>query len=285
MSDTCIFAMPAGDPLQLRKEKALREGKYAQAEQRSHFNHALFPRAVEATMGKCVDPAETIVGLLDDVTSLPGRALVGIVGKSAEGYAKAMNSAFGTDLPEHLPSTDMANPNGLGHDNSSFLTFWGGPAWLGERIALKDAPKILPKAYKTTLAAVKAGNAARKERLAVDAERKGAEYGVDFGVGWLANKPFDSHEVTASDAAFGTAIGAGIDFRSAPRGTGRMLSESSREFLATVANGMAEALTNSPRSAAVSAARSLGKDAAQDLGAEIFGRLFETSGKLPERSP
>ena len=263
------------DSVRRRDERLMREARYARAEQRSHFTHALLPRAVEASMEKHPDPQEIIFGLADDVTSLPGRALAGLVGKSAEGYATAANSALGTDFPEHFPSTDMANPESIGHDNASFLTFWGSPAVIGSRAALKWAPKVLPKAYKTAARAYEAGNAAKTQRLAVDAVRKSAEYGADFGFGWMANKPFGSHEVSAEDAALGTAVGAGIDFPGlVSRHTGSKSGGRKDMFWEFVAHQSTAALERTPRATAQSAARALGKDAAQDFGARSMEWLL-----------
>lgn len=189
------------------KENAHNAANYAKAEQTNHYNHALLPRATEAVFDR--DPKKIFMGLADDISSFPSRAFWGMLGLAGEGYAKAANAAFNTDFPEHFASTDMANPKGIGHDNSSIFTFLGVPAKFGAG-GVKVLSKTVP-AYKKAKMAADAEKASKAQQLLLDATRKGIEYGTDFGIGYLANKPFNGDNIDAGDAAVGTAFGAGFD--------------------------------------------------------------------------
>ena len=146
--------------------------------------HKFFPNSTEAALH---DDGIHPVAAFKDAWTLLGRAGFGALGKGLEGWGDALD----IDYLRHLPSTDMDNPEGIGNDYSLPFVAVGAPAKIGATVVRNVA-----------------GSGAKA--LAKNAARKGVEYGADFGIGYLANKPFDNG-IEAGDAALGTASGFGMD--------------------------------------------------------------------------
>lgn len=180
-------------------KKAEQAARYAKAEAAHPYEHAILPRAVEAVQADKVRPSEVFLGLANDVMTAPSRAFWSAVGSGAEGYGKAFNAVSDAiernggpkqigRLPEHIPMTDSANPEGMGADASSLFMMAGGPQWAGAKTA--------GALFKGT----KAGSKLAK------GVKKAAELGADFGTGYLLNAPFDNGIGTA-EAALGAGSG------------------------------------------------------------------------------
>ena len=205
-------------------KKAEQAARYAKAEANHPTEHAILPRAVEAVQADKVSPKEVMLGLAEDVATAPSRAFWSAVGGAAEGYGKAYNAvadaaernglpAPNFRLPEHIPLTDSANPEGLGNDASSIFTMVGGP----QMAAAKFGTNFL----KGARAGSKLGKAAKK----------GAELAADFGAGWLLNAPFDNG-IGAAEAAMGTGAGGvfGVASPVLRRGNGAFIGKADEIF-------------------------------------------------------
>jgi hypothetical protein len=214
-------------------KKAEQTARYEKAEAAHPYEHAILPRAVEAVQADKVSPKEVMLGLAEDVATAPARAFWSAVGSGAEGYGKAFNSvadaaerngipAPNFRLPERIPLTDSANPEGLGNDASSIFTMVGGP-----RMA---AAKFGTKFLKGAKAGSKLGKAAKK----------GAELAADFGAGYLLNAPFDNG-IGAVEAAMGTGAGGvfGVASPILRRGKGAFIGKAD-DLFSSVGNKLQE---------------------------------------------
>jgi hypothetical protein len=186
------------DPVLERKLQAKKDGARVAAQQEYGVLHKQLPAFTEALVSKSgIGPA--VGGLADDVTSWLGRAPVAFAGKGLEGWGDMLD----IDYLRRLPSTDMDNPEGIGHDNSAIFTMVGAPLKFG----IKAGAKVLPGLAKK----VAAGTATKAEKAALKAATKAGEYGTDFGASWLMNSALGNDEIGAAESAAGTGVGMGID--------------------------------------------------------------------------